>query len=72
MKFPATEAELVSGGYVFRFATRCTGHTCSAMLRWYQTPNGKRMPFSLAPGSTTLLEAHWASCPDAKDFRKAR
>jgi len=70
VKFPATDAELVSGGYVFRFAARCTGHTCSARLRWYLTPNGARMPFSLVAGSETLLEAHWASCPNEKEFRR--
>jgi hypothetical protein len=68
MKFPATEAELASGGYEFRFAARCAGRTCATMIRWYHTPNGRRMPLSFVAGSDTLLEAHWATCPDAKEF----
>jgi hypothetical protein len=71
MKFPATDAELVQGGYEFRFEARCTGKTCSALLRWYHTPNGKRMPFSMVAGSEgALWEAHWASCPDVLQFRR--
>jgi len=69
MNWPMTEPDLVVNRYVFHFAVRCKGRTCSALLKWYRTPAGKWMPVSQVAGKPDLWEPHWASCPDAKDFK---
>jgi len=82
MKFPTTEAELTLAGYKFLVQGRCNGRNCTAMIHWYRTPAGKNMPFSqaarvaevngrpLAP-IAILLEPHFASCADVREFRKS-
>ena len=63
MPFPKTNTDLAAQGYVFDNSAHCRG--CGAEIDWYRTPKGKKIP--LDPGT---LEAHWSSCPKAKDFRK--
>lgn len=43
----------------------CRGPHCGREVEWWITANEKRCP--LDPDT---LEPHWATCPDAKQFRK--
>lgn len=75
MPFPKTKKELVDEGYKFVFPRQCRGRTCKVTIYWYDTPAGKRIPLSAVasqPGGSSglLLEPHFATCPDVKDFRK--
>ena len=42
----------------------CKG--CGATIWWVITPKGKKMPQDATGGP------HWATCPKAKDFKKAK
>lgn len=62
--------------------------SCSAGLVWYQTTNGKAMPFNRSPepvprksehdeGRRLIVflsadDVHWRTCPYADTFRKKR
>lgn len=71
MKFPATQAELLKGGYVFSKQSQCQGRDCRVMLRWYKTAQGRFMPLSVVPGEPGLLfRPHFIDCVNAQDFRK--
>lgn len=39
--------------------------SCNQGIRWIITANGKRSPINLSDGLP-----HWASCPEAKQWRK--
>jgi hypothetical protein len=66
MPFPETIEALAAAGYKFSNDARCRG--CGASVEWWDTPNGKKIPMDVdADGN---CEAHWATCPKAKDFRK--
>ena len=62
--------DLESAGYVFGGPAKCRG--CGAAIFWFETPKEKRMPFSWLPASPSDLEPHWATCPQAKEFKKKK
>jgi hypothetical protein len=62
---PKTRAELEAAGYDFLNQAKCRG--CGAAILWFSTPKGKRMPFDAA-----TLEPHWATCPQAEEFKKPK
>lgn len=70
--WPATTAELAAARYEDTAKRRpCNGPTCSATIYWWKSPAGKPVPLSRKanePGE--LYEPHWASCPDAKVFKR--
>lgn len=74
MKFPAQSRELRESGYTFDGEGKCRG--CGVPLEWWITPAGRKMPLSRVKLADQLkrnieaLEPHWASCPNAKDFRR--
>lgn len=74
MKFPATSQGLKDGGYVYDNDANCRG--CGEPIVWYITPKGKKMPMSVKNESTLLhgaldtYEPHFATCPNAANFRK--
>ena len=72
MPFPKTKEELRAEGYKFVFPRQCRGKTCKTTIYWYDTPAGKRIPLSAVAGKDGLLDPHFATCPDVKDFRKSR
>lgn len=78
MKFPATSDELRHAGYEYSNDSRCQGPDCDATIEWWITPNGRRMPFSVRKAGNLLFqsaevrEPHWASCPNAPNFRKPK
>jgi hypothetical protein len=65
MAFPLTIEEMNSRGYVFKNESDCSA--CHARIDWYKTPAGKFIPINKG-----TAEPHWASCPNAKDFRQAK
>jgi hypothetical protein len=66
MPFPTTIDEMRIAGYHFDNEAACRG--CGARLEWWITPRGKKMPMDVdAEGN---CEPHWATCPNAKDFKK--
>lgn len=66
MPFPATTEELKQAGYKFDRCAYCRG--CGALIEWWITPHGKRMPMNVSEDGKA--EAHWATCPQADRFRK--
>lgn len=66
MPFPTTLEELVKAGYTFANDGTCRG--CGARIEWWDTPNKKKMPFDVNEDGN--CESHFATCPDAKRFRK--
>jgi len=66
MPFPETTDQLVRAGYKFDNHASCRG--CGAAIEWWYTPRGKKMPFDVDEDGNA--EAHFANCPNAKDFRK--
>jgi hypothetical protein len=63
MSLPKTREALEAEGYIFLNEAKCRG--CGAEILWAKTAHGKRMPFD-----RETLEPHWATCPQAKEFRK--
>jgi len=79
MPLPTKREDLISAGYEFDNEGRC--RRCGALVEWWITPNGKRMPMSvkevrerdspIAPIKEYQRIPHWADCPNAKDFKSA-
>lgn len=61
---PALE-ELLKQGYVFGSAGNCRG--CGARILWFRTPQQKPAPFN-----PITYESHWATCPNASQFRTTK
>jgi hypothetical protein len=68
MPFPETLEELKNAGYIFSNQANCRG--CGAAIEWFTTPSGKKMPFDVDKDGN--IESHFATCPKADTFRKAR
>jgi hypothetical protein len=65
-----TRKELEASGYIFAGAAKCRG--CGTDIFWFMTPLKKRAPFQWSKADPSLLESHWVSCPQAKEFRKGK
>lgn len=61
--FPRTDTDLAAQGYQFENKGICRG--CHAEIEWWTTPKLRMIP--LDPGT---LEPHWATCQNAKEFRR--
>lgn len=82
MSLPDTLVELAEAGYRHQSNGRCSA--CGVKLYWFLTPKNRLMPFNLKAElmvsedtiyrqrSNTRYEPHFASCPEAKRFRKAK
>ena len=68
MPFPTTLDELRSTGYRFEHTSHCKG--CGALIEWWITPAGKRMPMDITDRGQ--VQTHFATCPRADQFRKER
>jgi hypothetical protein len=66
--FPKTFEALQAAGYRFDNHAKCRG--CSADIEWWITPTGKKIPMDLMPEPTSEAKPHWATCPNAEDFRR--
>jgi hypothetical protein len=70
MSFPATLAELEQAGYKRGARTTCSG--CFAPMEFWFTPGGNRIPMDPMEGPDSKAVSHFATCPKAAQFRKAR
>jgi len=68
MPLPTNVEELEALGFVRNKdrieQTRCRGKDCRAEITWWITPRKKQMPFNAD------MTPHWATCPNADDFRR--
>ena len=75
-----TKQGLQDAGYVFDGEGRCKA--CGVYLEWWITKTGHKMPMEVVPVKETdnffapVKEfnriPHFASCPNAKDFRRSQ
>lgn len=74
MPLPQRRVDLESLGYRYEGEGHCRG--CGVLLLWFSTPNQKRMPMTIIPGSEDaehqLLECHFGKCPKADLFRRPK
>jgi len=75
MAIPDNRKDLEAMGYSFNGEGLCRG--CGAELFWFETPRGKKMPFSRIADAgpsddSEKLEPHWSSCPNREDFRSRK
>lgn len=68
MPFPTTVKGLEDAGYRFESRSLCRG--CKAVIAFYRTPKGRRMPIEIAADGS--CESHFATCPLAEEFRSRR
>jgi|HubBroStandDraft_6_1064221.scaffolds.fasta_scaffold426605_2 hypothetical protein len=69
-KFPATRTKLEEAGYTRSNYSRCGG--CRAAIEWWQTPKAKSIIMNPMPDPESAAISHFATCPEAKKFRKAK
>lgn len=77
---PKTKEGLQDAGWVFDNDGYCGG--CHARVEWWISPKNKKAPFDVVPVKETdnffapVREferiSHFASCPNAKDFRRSQ
>lgn len=67
---PTTRALLESEGYKRMSYTRCQG--CKSPMEMWVNPAGRYMPFDPMPQPESVVVAHFATCPNAADFRKSK
>lgn len=70
MPFPRTREALEEAGFHRRCYTRCSG--CNAAMEFWKTPTGKSLPFDPMPDGDSRAVSHFATCPVAERFRKAK
>jgi hypothetical protein len=68
MPFPKTLDELRFAGYKFDQHSHC--HGCDAVIEWWITPAGKKMPMDVTDSGA--VTSHFATCPKVDLFRKVR
>ncbi len=66
MAFPTTQDELEAAGYSYDRQGVCRGKDCRAVIHWWNTPKGKRVPLN------DDLTAHFTTCKNTKDFERAK
>jgi hypothetical protein len=70
IRWPATHDELLAAGWSFVKTTPCRGQTCLVTIQWFQSPSGRRAPLELTGDGR--YTSHFAKCPAAREFRRAR
>jgi hypothetical protein len=74
MPLPNTRADLEAIGYKYDGESHCRG--CGVLMLWFTTPNGKKMPMTIVPGTENddhrTLTCHFGNCPNAAQFRKPK
>jgi cytochrome c peroxidase len=68
MPFPATLTELETRGYKFQDKAECRG--CHAVIYWYKTPTGARMPMNPMDHGDSPAVSHFSTCTEVAQFRK--
>ena len=69
MPFPANRHDLKEAGYDFIAMKTCP---CGATMELWQTPSNQMMPMNPMAGDDSKAESHWATCPKAAQFRRAK
>ena len=65
-----TRFEMLRAAYKKLGDSKCK--SCGAPIEWWQTNNGKKMPFDPLPASDNeQTRPHWASCPRADEHRQS-
>jgi hypothetical protein len=67
--FPKNRHEMERMGYRKTGDAVCKG--CGANIEWWKTTAGKPIPYDPIRGDYDAAVAHWATCPNAKDFKGA-
>jgi len=77
---PTSKQALEEAGYVYDNDSYC--RACHAPIEWWITKTGAKMPMDVvaaketdnffAPVKEFKRIPHWASCPNAKEFRRSR
>lgn len=49
-----------------------TCRSCGAQVVWEQTASGKKMPMDVEPGPDGKRVSHFATCPQADEWRKPK
>ena len=82
MPLPDTFVELALAGYHYQGSGHCKA--CGVRLEWFLTPKLHRIPFSgkqqVIVGEDTIrsitsdvkIEPHFATCPQAEQFRRKK
>lgn len=68
MGFPATQKALIDAGYKRSCYSRCSA--CNSAMEWWQTPTGGRIPMNSMTADDSPAVSHFATCPNASQFRK--
>lgn len=67
----STLHEMRRAGYKFLAHSKCK--SCHADIEWWQTNNGKKIPFDPMPKSDDAqTTTHFATCPDTDRHRKPK
>lgn len=69
MPFPQTKRELEAAGYHFITRKTCP---CGSEMELWLTPNDATMPMNPMSDDDARAESHWATCPKAAQFRRAK
>jgi hypothetical protein len=65
--FPSTRHDMLRANYRKTGDGVCKG--CSAPIEWWKTTNGRSIPMNPIANDNVVVEPHWATCPNAKDFK---
>lgn len=69
MGFPDTRASMKAAGYDYIEEKTCP---CGARMELWRTPNGAAMPMDPMSDDQSEAKSHFATCPLASSFRRAR
>jgi len=74
MPLPDTRQDLEDVGYKYSGSGVCRG--CGMLMQWFDTPRGKKMPFSVVAGhedsDPEIIEPHWGVCTKQAQFRREK
>jgi hypothetical protein len=71
LTWPATRKELYAHGYVraMHIPSRPC-RKCGTRIEFWRTPDNQLMPLEPTQGRDAPLLCHFATCPNAKEFRR--
>lgn len=67
---PSTKYELKRAWYKFIASAKCK--SCEAHIEWWNTTNGRKMPFNPMPDEDSPAVPHFVTCPNADQHRKPK
>jgi hypothetical protein len=68
MAFPKDRAAMITAGYKKLSTFVCRG--CGEEMEFWYTPQGKNIPMNAMPNDDSEALSHFATCPEAKRFKK--